>query len=1069
MQKHPDLTRGRIERFLEETLRPALWHTEIPLEAAVHHPQGGPRDYRHLEIHPEQAVSFDYQSVAPGYVWGPVWSDAWFRFRATVPAEWAGKSIVARIDTGTESIVWDGANPLQGLDWQHGEILLLEEAQGGDPITLYVQATGMNPNVSVHGRPQKPSPSPFTFRHAFLSVYDRALIGLYFDMRVAFEVMQEQPQDSPRYGQLLFILNDLVGLLSPHFTVDRATGAVRFGDGARGRIPEAQERLAAVYRRPASASAHEVSAIGHAHIDTAWLWPLERTQYKCLHTFATATRLMDQYPEYKFICSQAAQYEWVSQMAPALYERIKEKIRAWQWEVTGSMWVEADCNLSGGESLIRQIVLAKNFFQDEFGIETKDLWLPDVFGYAAALPQILKKARIDYFLTQKISWNQFNKFPHHTFLWQGIDGTRIFTHFPPADTYNAAMTPKELAYNVRNFREHDRANRSLYVYGFGDGGGGPTVPMLEYARRLDTIEGMPKVTLEKAADFFQKAVEDAKDLPLWVGELYLELHRGTYTTQARNKRGNRKSEFLLRDAEFLSAVQPSGIANYPRETLDRAWKTVLLNQFHDIIPGSSVQEVYRDSATDYAQVAETLQSVIASGLQGLAQKITTLGMKRPVLVVSNLSHFANEAVEIPLKEGEKPVAAVGPEGEMVPVQILTKPDGARTALFVPKNLPLHGYAVWDLGATTVAPDDLETVTASPTHLENDSLRVEFDAETGLITRLYDKDSEREVLYATQDEAGALRVADCANQFQLFEDRPLFWDAWDIDLFYQETGETLTALTSAEVVENGPVRAAIRFVRVFGNSTLTQTVRLAAGSARLDFVTEVDWQETNRMLKVAFPVAIHSARASYEIQYGHVERPTHFNTSWDMARFEVCAQKWVDLSEGDYGVALLNDCKYGHDVRDHVLRMTLLRAPLAPDPEADLGHHTFTYALLPHGNDVRDGEVIENAYALNAPPLACSITGNQTGSLPATRSFFEVDNAGIFIEAIKKAEQEEALIVRMYEGHNTRGTVTLTTTLSARRAYLTNLMESNLEELALRNGAVTLPVLPFEIITVKFVL
>ena len=1058
MHKHPELTRQRIEGFLQNSLRPRLWVIRAPLQAAMYRPPVETRDYRQMQIAPGEAAHFEYTPVEPGTTWGPVWSDAWFRFTGTVPAEWKGKRVVARIDTGTEAIMWDGDDPLQGLDWAHGEFLLFEKAAGGEEVALTVQATGMNPNVRVHGKPEEPSPTPFTFRHADLAVYDEELFALYYDMNVAYGVMMEQPTDSARYGQLLYALNETINL---------------YDAGDPGSLTVARQRLAATYRKPASASAHHLSAIGHAHIDSAWLWPLERAQVKCIHTFATATRVMEQYPEYKFVCSQAAQYEWVKRMAPRLYERIKAKIITGQWEVTGSMWVEPDCNLASGESLIRQILHGKNFFLDEFGIETKDLWLPDVFGYTASLPQILKKARIDTFLTQKISWNQFNKFPHHTFLWQGIDGTRLFTHFPPADTYNAQMTPKELAYNARNFRENDRATRSLYVFGHGDGGGGPTVEMLENARRLDDIEGMPRVTLEKAADFFQQAEAEAKDLPLWVGELYLELHRGTYTTQARNKQSNRRSEYLLRDAEFLSVVHPAGLSAYPLAQLDRLWKTTLLNQFHDILPGSSIPEVYRDSAQDYAAIAEGAQSIVQAGLDALAEQINTAGMRRPVLLVSNLSYYANEAVSVPLRAGEHPVAAVGPEGDVVPVQV-NEADGKRSALFVAKNLPLHGYAVWDLGATTVPPDIEDSVTVSPTHMENEAIRVEFDVNTGLITRLYDKDSEREILPDTETEGqggrpGSLDIAACANRFQLFEDTPLFWDAWDIDLYYQETGRDLLDLEQAEVVENGPVRGAIRFTRAFGQSKITQTVRLTTGSARLDFETTVDWHETNRMLKVAFPVAINSPRATCEIQYGHVERPTHFNTGWDMARFEVCAQKWADLSEGNYGVALLNDCKYGHDIHGNVLRLTLLRSPQAPDPDADRGIHTFTYSLLPHASDFRDGEVIENAYALNSPPLARPLTGNRPGRLPLERSWFEVDNAAVFIEAIKRAEKEEALIVRLYEAHNTRGTVTLTTTLPVKRAYLCDLMESNLVEIPMSSGELTLPITPFEIVTVKYLL
>lgn len=1059
MLKHPELTRRRIESFLNETLKPHLWHTQLPLQAAIYQSAHETRDYRNGSIAPANAAGYDYTPIEPGFAWGPVWSDAWFRFKGTLPSEWAGKPVVARLDCGAEAIVWDGDDPLQGIDANHGEFLITEAAQGGESIDLTVQATGMNPNVSVHGAPKTPASTPFTFRHAYLALYDADLFGLYFDLKVALGVLKELPTDTQRYGQLLYRLNTAVSLCD-------------LSDPAS--IAATRKRIASDYNKPASASAHRITAVGHSHIDAAWLWPLERTQYKCIHTFSTVLRLMDQYPEFRFVCSQPALYEWIKRLAPRLYSRIKAKIESGQWEVAGSMWVEPDCNLSSGESLVRQILHGKNFFLDEFGVETYDLWLPDVFGYAASLPQILKRARIDYFMTQKMSWNQVNKFPHHTFLWQGIDGTRIFTHFLPSDTPNGDMSPRELMHTSRNFRDHDRATRSLYLFGYGDGGGGPTVEMIENARRLQNIEGMPTVTIEPALTFFRQAEAEAHDLAVWVGELYLELHRGTYTTQARNKRSNRKAELALRDAEFLNVVSPVGLSAYPLEELDRLWKTVLLNQFHDIIPGSSITEVYRDSAQDYAAVAEATESLIASGIESLAAAVNTRGVKRPVLVVSNLSHFANEAVTVPLRSGENPVTAIGPDGDAVAVQIVPEANGDRSALFIAKNAPLHGYAVWDLNATTVpVEEEEEAVTASTTHLENESLRVEFDAATGLITRLYDKDNEREILHETYtvrpNGRRDLNQLQCANQLVLHTDKPLFWDAWDVDIYTYERGTLLTDLERATVVESGPVRGAIRFERSFGNSRITQTVRLTAGSMRLDFLTEVDWQETDTMLKAAFPVAINSSRATYEIQYGHVERPTHTNTSWDQARFEVCAQKWADLSEGNYGVALLNDCKYGHDIQGHTLRLTLLRSPQAPDPEADRGQQVFTYALLPHNGDLREGEVVENAYALNSPPIALPLLANRPGSLPLERSFFEVDNASVFLEAIKHAEKEEAIIVRLYEAHNTRGSVTLTTSLPVRSAWYCDLMEKSLAEIPVSGGEMLLPIQPFEIVTIKLFL
>ncbi len=1030
MLKHPELTLARVERFIRNDLQPRIWAQQIPMQAAVYRPKE--------KISPEDAPRQAYLPVEPGYTWGPIWSDAWFRFTAVVPPEWRGEAICALIDCGTEAVVWVGNDPRQGIDANHREYLVTESARGGEEITLYVQATGMNPYVSVDAKPVQPPPNPFTFRMANLAVWDRDITALYFDMQVALEVLKELPANEPRRAQLLTALNTAVNTFDPD---------------DRNSIARCRQIIAQVYNKPACPSAHEISAIGHAHIDTAWLWPLERTQQKCIHTFATALRLMDMYPEYKFICSQAQQYAWVKELAPRLYERIKQKVREGQWEVAGSMWVEADCNITGGESLVRQILYGKRFWMHEFGIETVELWLPDVFGYAACLPQILKKAGVRYFMTQKISWNQMNKFPHHTFLWQGIDGTRIFTHFPPADTYNGNMTPRELMYHVHNFREHDRASRALYIYGYGDGGGGPTAQMLEYARRLRDVEGMPRVTLEFARDFFAKAEAEAKDLPVWVGELYLELHRGTYTTQARNKRHNRKSEFLLREAEFLSCVRPDGLSRYPAQELERAWKLVLLNQFHDIIPGSSVNEVYRDSERDYAQVREIAQRIVEDALRAIGEQVNTEGMRMPLLVVRTTPPApSTQLVAVPLPAGVTPRSALFGE-TVLPVQVVE--DGSGRVALLEDWCASEGYAytVYDLREEPC--EEANPFTVSPRVLDNGILRIEFDAQ-GLIERIYDRENGREVL--APGERG--------NQLQLFEDKPLFWDAWDIDIFYQEKGRVITELESVEVVESGPVRAAIRFTRPFGNSRITQTVQLAKGSRRIDFVSEVDWYEEYKLLKVAFPVAINSQRATYEIQYGHVERPTHYNTSWDMARFEVAAQKWVDLSEHGYGVALLNDCKYGHDVFGNTLRLTLLRAPKAPDPEADMGRHRFTYSLFPHAGTLQESGVIEEAYWLNCPPRATLLPAHQHGSKSTEEQFFWLNRDGVILESVKKAEDEEAVIVRLYEAYNSRGAVTVTTSLPVREAVLCDLLERDVQTLPVQDGSFTIPVQPFEIVTVK---
>jgi alpha-mannosidase len=642
--------------------------------------------------------------------------------------------------------------------------------------------------------------------------------------------------------------------------------------------------------------------------------------------------------------------------------------------------------------------------------------------------------------------------PHHSFLWEGIDGSRVFTHFPPSDTYGGQMSVRELRHGTANFKDHDRATRSLYPFGWGDGGGGPTATMLESARRLADLDGLPRLTMEGPRAFFEAAEAEIPDPAVWVGELYLELHRGTYTSQAAVKRGNRRGEFALRDAELWSTLA----AGTPpvRDDLERAWKTLLLHQFHDIIPGSGIHWVYRDAAEGHAEVARTAEAVTCEALASITAGVDTASHTHPVVVFNSLSHPRDELVELDLPAGFDARAGtpvvVGPDGRRAP----TQPAG-RARVLVQASAPPCGWAVHDLvtdGAAVTGPDP--DLTAGARCLENGCLRVELDA-AGLLTSVYDKHARREVLSGP------------GNLLQLHPDYPNFYDAWDVDRFYLDRVDDIVTLESSEIVEDGPLRVALRLVRAFGESRIVQTVSLAVGSPYVEFASQVEWHETNRFLKVAFPLAVHSPRATYEIQYGHVERPTHANTSWDVARFEVCAHKWADLSESGYGVALLNDCKYGYDVRGNVMRLSLLRAPTWPDPVADRGMHHFTYRLLPHAGDLRDAGVIDAGYDLNVA-LRTVATTPHAGPLPDVRSLVTVDRANVVVEVVKRPDDagtgDDAVVLRMYEAWGRRGPVTVTTPWPLRRVARADLLEREEERLAVDGSTVTLEVTPFEIVT-----
>jgi alpha-mannosidase len=994
--------RAHVEDVVRRVVRPAIYPRRKPLEVTAHHVHGEP-------ITPAEAYRRAFEPFAVGGSWGGRWDTTWFRMSATVPEDWAGEEVVARIDLGgggvtpsftAEAQIWSGTDPVQGLHHMHRDHRIARAAKGGEPVELFVEAAA-NPVPPFHSAdwpllgPDHDGAPMYVLTKAELAVVDRDVEALWFDLRTLTQLVDHVPLE-PRNSQVFRALSDAINVID--------------GRDVAGSAKAARAVLAPVLSRP-STSGHHVTAVGHAHIDSAWLWPVRETKRKCARTFSNQLRLMDDYPEHRFACSQAQQYAWIRDEYPSLFARIKDAVARGQWEPVGGMWVEPDTNVPSGESLVRQVVLGKRFFLDELGVESHELWIPDVFGYSAALPQIARQAGVTALITQKLSWNNMNRFPHSTFWWEGLDGSRILTHFPPADTYNGVWSVRELAGSIERFVDHGRSDRSLYPFGFGDGGGGPTREMLEYARRMGDLDGLPRAEIGNVGEFVDAvAAEDGDALDTWVGELYFELHRGTYTTQAATKLGNRRGEEALREAELWStaACATAGEwASYPAAELQRAWELLLLNQFHDIIPGSSIHWVYEDARRDHAEVLRIAGAAIARAQSALATGIGTT-------VFNPSGRDRTEVVDVPgrgLAMATAPACGWGPlrevEVEAVPVTI--------------------GEGV----------------------LENEHLRVRWDAD-GLLTSVWDTHAAREVL------------AGRGNLFQVHEDNPVNYDAWDVDLTYLDTVTDVVDVDEIAIVERGPLRASVRFVRRFGASSITQTMRLDAGSRRLEFHTEVDWHENHRFLKVAFPVDVRSSRATYEIQHGHLERPTVWNTSWDLARFEVCAQRWADLSEAGYGVALLNDSKYGYDIHGNVMRLSLLRAPGWPDPEADRGQHVFAYALLPHTGTFQDAGVAAEAEAFNLP---LDVVDGAHASAP-TRSFVSVDRRGVSIEAVKKADTSDAIVVRLCEIDGGRGPVTLRVDAPFTRAARTDLLERDTGEVAVDGRSVTLTLHPFELVTLK---
>jgi alpha-mannosidase len=795
----------------------------------------------------------------------------------------------------------------------------------------------------------------------------------------------------------------------------------------------------------------EVIGTGHAHIDVAWLWTLGQTRRKAGRTFHTVLRLMEQFPEYHFTQSQPQLYDYVRQDYPGLLDAIKERVAAGQWEPIGGMWVEADCNLSGPESLARQFLLGRTFFRQHFGrdAEAPVLWLPDVFGYAWNLPQLIKEAGLEYFFTIKIGWSQYNRLPYDSFWWQGLDGTKVLTHFSTtpdfgafASTYNAMATPAQNHGTWSNFQQKELQKTLLMAFGYGDGGGGPTREMLENIRVMNDFPGLPHMRNGSVAEFYRKLEAQSGDrLPTWNGELYLELHRGTYTTQSRNKRANRKSEFLLHDAEFLAAL--ASLSNtgfdYPRETLRKAWELVCLNQFHDIIPGSSITPVYVESQQQYAQVAEMAHGVIDNSLAALAPA------GADAVVINPTSFTRSDLAFLP---GDLPAGkTLQRSGQPIAVQ----PTDGGAWIDAGSLAPFSLTALQVVSGAHTAPHG-GTLQVDAGLLENDFVRVELD-RAGDITRIFDKVNQRD----------ALPVGAVANQFQAHEDRPINWEAWDVDIFLTDKMLTAKPAQSITVVEAGPLVATLEIHRRILNSDYVQRISLRRNSPQIDIVTDILWNERHIFLKVAFPVDVLSPTATYEIQWGNTERPTHRNTSWDWARFETCAQKWVDLSEGGYGVSVLNDCKYGHDIKENVIRISLLRSPSYPDPLADLGEHRFAYSILPHAGRWNETTVAA-AYALNDPLIAARVSGQGAGGAPG--SFVSCDAANVVIETVKMAEDSDGVIVRLYETQRRRGPITLTTSFPIKSAERVNLLEDPGAELAVSGNQASYSIRPYEIATLR---
>lgn len=998
-------------------------------------------------VNPDVPVSFqNWNTIKVGDYWSGRDRYLWMHKVVSIPKEWAGHRVVGIFDfgktgagnnSGFEAMCYINEKPYQGVDSNHMEVFFPEELHGSSFRLTFRLWSGLEGG----GVPKE---QEHRINRADLAWLDEKTDDLYYMGSLILDTINQLEDGDPVKYDLRIALDS-----SCHCIDWSYPGSENFYETLHQADALLNEKIDSMGKQ----SSINVHCVGHTHIDMAWLWRLKHTHEKASRSFSTVLRMMEMFPEYIFLQTQPQIYEYIKEDFPEIYEEIKKRVKEGRWETDGGMWVEADCNLTSGESLTRQLLIGSRFIKEEFGKEVEYLWLPDVFGYSWALPQILKKSGIDMFMTTKISWNQYNRMPHDTFYWKGMDGSQVLTHFittpepwsKPGSwfyTYDGMLTAKTVKGVWDAYSEKEINKDMLISFGYGDGGGGVNRDLLEARRRLDKIPGLPNVKTSTAGEYFRKLKKTIKDteqyVHTWDGELYLEYHRGTYTSQGYNKRMNRKMEQLYRKAEWLTvmnAVRENDLCAAKQENLTKGWKMILTNQFHDIIPGSSIHEVYEDSRKDYEVIRQIGEEVVFD------YRKRALTDRESSYTIYNASGWKLDTMAV-VRDSDMGIYT-DEDGNILPSQ---QAEGMHYVHV--KDVPPMGYKTILFTKGKELPEQ-NVFNVNGKNIETPFYSVSLN-DYGQITRLYDKEEGREVL--AHGERG--------NVLQVFEDKPLDFDAWDIDIFYQQKMREITDLTVFEVTKCGALCLTIHMEWKYMNTTVSQDMTLYSMDRRIDFKTDVDFKERQQLLKAAFTVDVRSTYATYDIQYGNVRRPNHWNTSWDQARFESVGHRFADLSERNYGVALMNDCKYGYDIKDNVMRISLLRSALQPDHLQDLGRHQFTYALLPHKGDFVEGGVVESAYALNnTMDVYEGIQDELSGS------FFTLNNEQIEIDAVKKSEDGQYLVIRFHDFAGARQQVEIKPSFVYKAWAESDLMERPLGEFTDDKVAVELH--PYEIKTVLF--
>ncbi|MDR1628705.1 MAG: glycosyl hydrolase-related protein [Oscillospiraceae bacterium] len=949
-----------------------------------------------------------------GDTWSAGYDDTrWFETTVKIPDGFEGKKAYLKIDFGGEALVSVNGGLLGAVSssmnsgWVHRDIIHLPALKNGETLHISVEAAvccGGFCDAALSGATE----ISYTLATAKIIAIDEAVESYDFDVRAVSEAL-DFIKDEPTKQRVFAALDDSLHMLD-----------FDFDDAAfRTSVPAAAallwERLAAI----PEAAMGEVLMTGHSHLDVAWLWTVREIVRKTARTFSNNLALLDKYPNFVFTQSQAVLYDFMKRHYPAVYEKVKEKIKGGNWHIVGNAWVEADTNVASGEALIRQLLYGRKFFLEEFGVSSDVYWLPDCFGFTWALPQIIRRSGMKYFLTSKLHGNDTNPFPNTLFRWRAHSGDEVLGYLTPGH-YQGDYTPGEVSRAWEKNRQSGIVDCSLGLYGYGDGGGGCTYGMVERGSRLEKIPGLPNTRQGSAEEFFERAGSHSQELPVWNDEMYYENHRGTYSSQAFVKRYNRKGEILFRNAEILSVLASSlSSVPYPAEDLEKGWKLLLINQFHDILPGTSIHDVYVDCRKEYEEMTTIGDSIVSDARAAIQNSIR---VEEDSILVWNLLSW--------------------PVSKYLPMQ---NTDGEAIEFFA-EDVPAFGYKVVPLGALSAKSNE---VTATERGLENSKLRVTLDGE-GIITSIFDKENNRETLEGR------------GNVLTIFQDKPVHESAWNIEINYQKKFWELHP-ESISVVENTGDKGVLRLIYRFNKSTIEQDIVLYAHADTLEFHTRTNWFETEKMLKASFDVAVRNSFASYEIAHGAINRPTHRNTSYDFAKFEVAAHKWADLSEGGYGVSLLNDCKYGYDIYESTMRITLMRAPNLPDRTADHGFNEFVYSYYPHKNNWQSAKTVQRAFELNNPPLAYFVK-RQTGSLPRESAFINISAENVMLDTFKLAEEGGAIVLRVYEAQAKRGEVTISTTLPFTSVTECNMMEVPESAIQTENGGFSFFIKPHEVRT-----